>query len=72
MRCPFCDNEMTKGWVQSARRVLFTTHKNDGGFVIKDKSDVVLTMNNFFSPTAIAYHCKDCRKVVVDYAERSE
>ena len=72
MKCPYCSREMTKGWVQSARRVLFTTNKNDGGLDIKDKSDVVLTANNFFNPTCVAYHCGNCKKVVIDYAEKSE
>ena len=69
MKCPCCGNEMTSGWVQSARRVLFTTTKNESGFVIKNKSDVVLTANNFSNPTCIAYHCGTCKKVVIDYAE---
>ena len=70
MKCPCCGNEMTKGWVQSAHRVLFTTIKNENGFDIKDKSDVVLTSNNFFNPTCVAYHCGACKKVVIDYAEK--
>lgn len=69
MNCPCCNKEMTKGWVQSGRRVLFTTIKSEGGFDIKDKSDVVLTVNNFFNPTCVAYHCGSCKKVVIDYAE---
>ena len=72
MKCPCCSNEMTKGWVQSGRRVLFTTIKNESGLVIKDKSDVVLTVNNFVNPTCIAYHCGNCKKVVIDYAQKPE
>ena len=72
MKCPCCGSEMIKGWVQSTRRVLFTTIKSEGGLDIKDKSDVVLTSNNFFNPTAIAYHCACCKKVVIDYAEKPE
>ena len=72
MNCPYCGNEMARGWVQSARRVLFTTTKNESGFVFKDKSDVVLTANNFVNPTCIAYHCGACKKVVIDYAQKAE
>lgn len=70
MKCPCCGKEMTSGWVQSGHRVLFTTTKNESGLDIKDKSDVVLTVNNFFNPTCIAYHCGACKKVVIDYAEK--
>ena len=72
MKCPCCGNEMIKGWVQSARRILFTTTKGEGGLTVKDKNDVVLSSNNFFNPTCVAYHCGTCKKVVVDYAEKTE
>ena len=72
MNCPYCGNEMTGGWVQSARRVLFTTTKKESGFLFKTKSDVVLTTNNFTDPSCIAYLCGTCKKVVIDYAEMDE
>lgn len=69
MKCPYCDKEMEKGFVQSARTVLYTTEKNEGLFTIKAKGDIVLTSNNWTNPTCIAYHCRDCKKVVIDYSE---
>ena len=72
MNCPYCGNEMSKGWVQSARRVLFTTTKKESGFLFKAKGDVVLTTNNFIDPSCIAYHCGTCKKVVIDYEEKAE
>ena len=72
MNCPYCGNEMTRGWIQSAGRVIFTTTKKEGGFVFKNKSDVVLTTNNFIVPVCIAYLCGTCKKVVIDYAEKAE
>lgn len=72
MNCPYCGNEMVKGWVQSSGRVLFKTAQSESGFVFKAKGDVVLTVNNFVNPACIAYHCDTCRKVVIDYAEKPE
>ena len=72
MNCPYCGNEMTRGWVESAGRVLFTTTKKESGFLFKAKEDVVLTTNNFIDPSCIAYHCGTCKKVVIDYAETAE
>ena len=69
MNCPYCGKEMEKGFMQSARTVLFTTQKNEGAFTWKGKGDIVLTANNWLNPTCIAYHCKDCKKVVADYSE---
>ena len=72
MKCPCCGNEMTKGLAQSARRILFTTEKNDGFLDIKGKDDVVISYNNWSMPTCVAYHCGNCKKVVIDYAEKPE
>ena len=72
MKCPCCGNGMTKGWAQSARRMLFTTEKNDGFLDIKGKNDVVISCNNWSMPTCVAYHCGSCKIVVIDYAEKPE
>ena len=69
MECPLCGNEMKKGFVQSARRVLFTKEQNEGFFDIKAKDDIVLSSNNWTHPTCIAYHCRDCKKVIIDYSQ---
>ena len=69
MKCPICDKEMEKGFVQSARRVIFTNDKNEGFFDIKAKDDIVLSSNNWTHPICIAYHCSDCKKVVIDYGQ---
>ncbi|MBE6037010.1 MAG: hypothetical protein E7223_05300 [Clostridiales bacterium] len=72
MNCPYCGKEMTKGWVQSARKVLFTTTKKEGTFIIGNRNDVVLTANNFVGPSCAAYLCDTCKKVIIDYAEKTE
>lgn len=69
MNCPFCGKEMEQGFVQSARRVLYTAQKNEGPFSIKAKGDIVLTANNWVNPTCVAYHCRSCKRVVIDYSE---
>lgn len=71
MKCPCCSSEMTRGWVQSARRILFTTLKSEAFFDIKAKDDVILSSHNWTNPTCIAYHCADCKKVVIDYSEET-
>ena len=72
MKCPWCGSEMKKGFVQSLRRILFTTTRNEGWFDIKEKEDVVLSAKNFSNPTCVAHHCGACRKVVIDYEEKPE
>jgi len=72
MKCPYCDNEMIKGYVVSARRILFSIDDNECLFDIKSKEDVVLSSHNWTGPTCIAYHCAECQKVVIDYSKEAE
>ena len=70
MECPCCDNEMTKGIVQSARQIFFTT-KAHGNWFIPDTvcgKEIVLSSHNWTRPTCTAYHCVECKKVVIDYS----
>ena len=74
MKCPFCDNEMTKGVVQSARQIFFTTQAHKNWFVpdVAVGDEVVLSSRNWTRPTCAAYHCAECKKVIVDYSESVE
>jgi hypothetical protein len=74
MKCPCCGKEMTSGIVQSARQIFFTTkaHKN---WFIPDTAvneEIVLSSHNWTRPTCTAYHCAECKKVVVDYSAEVE
>lgn len=73
MRCPCCGKEMTRGIVQSNAKIFFTTkeHKNwlVPDFALSD--ELVLSAHNWSRPTCVAYHCAECKKVVVDYAEEN-
>ena len=64
MRCPWCGGGMTAGVIRSGQTVFFTT---EPGFLdIPDTGDVTLTRHNWTGPTAEAYLCPRCRKVVID------
>lgn len=67
MKCPWCNGEMTDGFIISTRQVLFSTEQQSGFFFVKGKEDINLTQFNWTQPAAKAYHCPDCKKVVVDY-----
>ena len=68
MLCPFCQSEMTEGYLQSARQVIFT-EKRKKAFISSRKNDVPVT--GFWDPTCRAYHCEKCKKVICDYADTS-
>ena len=73
MNCPFCGNEMMKGFVQSSRAFFFATDYH--GILFKPcqkKGEFYLSSHNWTSPICAAYHCANCKKVIADYAEEVE
>lgn len=70
MKCPFCGKEMINGAVKSAREIIFTknTEKKLFKTTIARDEEFSLSSNNLGRPTCVAYHCPECRKVIIDYS----
>lgn len=71
MKCPFCGKEMVEGAVKSAREIIFTKKPNKKWYdttVARDE-EISLSQNNLTKPICLAYHCPDCKKVIIDYSE---
>lgn len=66
MLCPYCNQAMTEGYVQSARVMFFTTELKEL-FLTPGKNGVTLSKNNWTFPNAKAWHCSACRKVIAEY-----
>ena len=73
MKCPYCGSEMTKGFVQSSRGIFFATEEH-GLWLWPNESrgEFFLSSRNFTVPTCVAYHCKACEKVEIDYTQKPE
>ena len=69
MKCPTCGQEMEEGVVQSAREIFFTIEPHRFWFKVK-KEEVLLSSHNWTRPTCVAYLCRNCKKVVINYAEK--
>ena len=69
MKCPTCGQEMEEGFVQSAREIFFTIEPHRFWFKVK-KEEVLLSSHNWTRPTCVAYLCSNCKKVVINYAEK--
>jgi len=69
MKCPYCNNEMELGYIQCRDGVTWTPKKQlVAALSILGKGSVSLengAAEN--SRTVYAYHCKECKKVVIDY-----
>ena len=70
MKCPWCEREMTDGFINSARKVVFSKKPQDADafFFWPDAECINLTQYNWTRPSAKAYHCENCQKVIVDYS----
>ena len=70
MQCPFCGREMEHGFLQSGKKVFFTTKRRRLLFCPDEQNgDMELTQHNWTSPTGRAWLCRSCRKVVIDCDE---
>ena len=69
MKCPCCENEMISGVIQIARQIFFTTKAHKNWFIpdAECKDEVLLSSHNWTRPTCTAYHCPDCKMVIIDY-----
>lgn len=67
MKCPGCGKEMEKGAVQSTRSYYFTKETSKFSSVPNLGTDIRLSGGGVLqTPTCTAFHCKDCKKVVLD------
>ena len=74
MNCPYCNNEMEKGliqspqelnWIKGEKRKFFTR-----AFLHKD-SIVLSELSMMKGSACVAYNCSNCKKIVIDYADGS-
>ena len=73
MKCPYCDKEMTSGVVQSARQIFFAAKAHKFWFFPDPaNNEVLLSFDNWVKPSCIAYHCAECKKVLIDYSEKTD
>ena len=71
MKCPYCSNEMTDGFIEGGRRVYFTTERHVVDFA-PDENSILLTKNNwslFGYPYRRAFRCAQCQKIIIDCAD---
>ena len=73
-KCPYCNEEMERGYIQCRDSVLWCTKKRlvaalppVGGTSI----DLALEEGGIFSGFAAeAYNCIKCKKIIIDYGEK--
>ncbi|WP_458406994.1 PF20097 family protein [Anaerotignum sp.] len=70
MKCPYCQKEMEKGFIQCRDGVTWTPKKQlVAAFSSLGRGSVSLENGAGNDRTVYAHHCEDCKKVIVDYSE---
>ena len=69
MKCPCCDREMDLGYIQCRDGVTWTAKRCLVPALSRlSKGSVALSGGT----TVQAYRCDGCKKVIIDYSEKSE
>lgn len=74
MECPYCNKEMEKGLIQSPHEISWFKgeKKHLFGRAMFHKDSVVLSELSFIKGSAvIAYLCRDCKKVIIDFSDQT-
>ena len=71
MVCPYCNNEMEKGYIEQTRvgfPLYWYSGKTTPGLIFNKWEHIKLTAS-LKSGHIITHHCKQCRKFVIDQNE---
>lgn len=73
MTCPYCNREMEKGVIQSAHEIAWKRKKHFIGAAEFHKGSVVLAPFSLIGGTfVVAYLCRNCKKVIIDYDDQTD
>lgn len=62
---------MEKGWINSAREVIYTQALKKMFITASKIGDISLTTHNMTGPRCEAYVCRECHWVIVPYEEEN-
>ncbi len=75
MNCPCCNNEMEMGYLMCSNGERIYWQEKKGNKIkmhytksgIENDGGVILTNNNDILKPIVAWNCKDCKKILVEY-----
>ena len=70
MKCPYCGEEMIRGYLMSSRDITFVVDNPTKVFRIKKSDDLEFSKGSEGIPHCEAYRCSSCKKNLIDYANR--
>ena len=67
MKCPFCNNEMTKGYIQSGQHILWTQKKHNISLIPINDNEIILSKKLLGGSSVSGHICKNCKKIILEY-----
>lgn len=68
MQCPFCKDEMEKGFLQGGTMMVWVKKKHYISMLPKD-GEVLLGRDHFTGVVLPSWICKKCRRVITEYED---
>lgn len=74
MKCPYCNHEMEKGlihsphelnWIKGEKRKLLAQS------FLREDSIVLSEFSMMRGSACLAYNCRNCKKIIIDYADEA-
>lgn len=66
MRCPYCNEEMEKGYLQTARDLYWTKNPKKVLMIANLDDDILIGKTTFGGVLAEVDMCPNCKKIVID------
>lgn len=71
MDCPYCSEEMDRGYIQSAQSIFWSKKKKKIFFSPRQSAGDISIAGGFGGSTQQAFVCPKCDKVIIDMAYES-
>lgn len=65
MKCPYCNEEMRKGYIQSARPIFWGEKKHKISFVPNSDEEFTISGGFLTGGTTESYYCIKCKKLIL-------
>ena len=72
MKCPYCNSDLTEGFIYSPRALSWTTRKlkTFSETSLTKEGNIVLSETGLLQPAkVVAYNCPSCKKIIISYDE---
>lgn len=69
MQCPYCNKELKKGYIQSARPIFWGEEKHKMSFKPEGDAEFNLSRGTGFFTGCVgeAYCCQKCKRIVIEF-----